>query len=41
MLNFKNSQTARDSCGSLTVPAELIPFSEPSVLLPGENPQDF
>ena len=41
MLNFKNSQTARESCGSLTVPAELIPFSEPSFLLPGESRQDF
>ena len=41
MLNFKNSQTARESGGSLTVPAELIPFSEPSFLLPGESRQDF
>src|SRR5882672_1028895 len=41
MLKFKNSQTARDSSGSLTVPAELVPFSEPSFLLPGESRQDF
>jgi hypothetical protein len=41
MLNFKNSQTARESCGSLTVPAELISFSEPSLLLPGESRQDY
>ena len=41
MLNFKDSQTARESCGSLTVPAELIPFSEPSFLLPVESRQDF
>src|SRR5229473_954774 len=41
MLNFKNSQTARESRGSLTVPTELIPFSEPSFLLPGESRQDF
>ena len=40
MLNFKDSQTARESCGSLTVPAELIPFSEPSFLLPGESLHD-
>jgi hypothetical protein len=41
VLNFKNSQTATESCGSLTLPAELIPFSEPSFLLPGESCQDF
>ena len=41
MLNFKNSQTAAESCGSLTVPAELMPFSEPSFLLPGESRQDY
>ncbi len=29
-LNFKNGQTATESWGSLTVPAELVPFSEPS-----------
>ena len=41
MLTHKNSQAARASCGSLTVPAELIPFSEPSFLLPGENLRDL
>jgi hypothetical protein len=42
VLNFKNNgQSARESCRSLTVPAELIPFSEPSFLLPGESRQDF
>ena len=29
-MNFKNGQTATESWGSLTVPAELVPFSEPS-----------
>src|SRR3984893_11995666 len=32
---------SRDSCTSLTVPDELIPFSEPSSLLPGESLHDF
>ncbi len=41
MLNFKNSQLPERAAGSLTVPAELIPFSEPSFLLPGESRQDF
>jgi hypothetical protein len=41
VLTHKNSQAARASCGSLTVPAELLPFSEPSFLLPGENLRDF
>jgi hypothetical protein len=41
MLNHKNSQTARATSGSLTIPAELKPFSEPSFLLPGENLYDF
>jgi len=41
VVNFKKSQIARESCGSLTVPVELIPFSEPSFLLPGESRQDF
>ena len=41
MLNYKNNQAARATCESLTVPAELIPFSEPSFLLPGESRQDF
>jgi hypothetical protein len=41
MLTRKNSEAARPPCGSLTVPAELIPFSEPSFLLPGENLRDL
>ena len=41
MLTRKNSELAQPLCGSLTVPAELIPFSEPSFLLPGENLRDF
>jgi len=41
VVNFKNSQTARECGRSLTVPAELIPFSDPSFLLPGESSQDF
>src|ERR1700730_17639143 len=32
---------SRDSCTSLIVPDELIPFSEPSSLLPGESLHDF
>jgi hypothetical protein len=38
LLNHKNRQATG---GALTVPAELIPFSEPSFLLPGENLRDF
>ncbi len=41
MLNHKNSQTVRATSGSLAVPAELKPFSEPSFLLPGESFHDF
>src|SRR5712671_3804069 len=41
VLNHKNNQAPRATCGSLTVPAELVPFSEPSFLLPGESRQDF
>ena len=37
----KDREVVGKSCGSLTVPAELIPFSEPSFLLPGASPQDF
>ena len=37
----KNSQVFNLPCMSLTVRAELKPFSEPSLLLPGENPCDF
>ena len=40
-LNFKNVQTVKESCGSLTVPVELTPFFEPSFLLPGESRLDF
>jgi hypothetical protein len=40
-LTRRNSEAARPPCGALTVPAELIPFSEPSFLLPGENLRDF
>ena len=40
-LNQMNGQAARASCRSLTVPAELTPFSEPSFLLPGESRRDF
>ena len=36
-LNFKPVQTAKESCGSLTVPHELTSFFEPSFLLPGEK----
>jgi hypothetical protein len=41
VLKFKSSQTATERCGPLTVPAELISFSEPYFLLPGESRQDF
>jgi hypothetical protein len=40
-LTRKDREVVGKSCGSLTVPAELISFSEPSFLLPGESPQDF
>jgi hypothetical protein len=40
-LTHKNGQAVGPSCRSLTVPAELIPFSEPSFLLPGESRRDF
>jgi hypothetical protein len=40
-LTHTNGQAARASSTSLTVPDELIPFSEPSSLLPGERPHDF
>lgn len=41
MLTRKTSQAAEGSCGLLTVPAELMPFSEGSLLLPGESVRDF
>jgi hypothetical protein len=40
-LTHTNGQAAGASCTSLTVPDELIPFSEPSSLLPGESLHDF
>jgi hypothetical protein len=40
-LTDKLGQADRASCRSLTVPVELIPFSEPSCLLPGESRHDF
>jgi hypothetical protein len=40
-LTDENGQAARAFCRSLTVPAELIAFSEPSFLLPGESLRDF
>ena len=41
MLTRKAREVGSASRGSLTVPAELMPFSEPSFLLPGESLQDF
>lgn len=41
MLTHKTSQTAKASCKSFTAPVELMPFSEESLLLPGENFRDF
>jgi hypothetical protein len=40
-MTYKTSQAAKASCASLTPPAQLLPFSEPSLLLPGENLRDF
>jgi len=40
-MTYKTGQAARTSCASLTLPAQLMPFSEPSLLLPGENLRDF
>jgi hypothetical protein len=41
VLNRKISQAARTSSETLTLPAELMPFSQPSFLLPGEDVRDF
>jgi hypothetical protein len=41
VLTRKDREVVGASRGSLTVPAELTPFSEPSFLLPGESHQDF
>ena len=38
---YKTSRAAKASCASPTLPAQLMPFSEPSLLLPGENLRDF
>ncbi len=38
---LKNSQTIGAASGSLTVPAELKPFSDPFFLLPGESRHEF
>jgi hypothetical protein len=38
---MQTSQVAEASCASLTLPAQLVPFSKPSLLLPGENLRDF
>jgi hypothetical protein len=40
-MTYKTSQAAKASCASLTLPAQLMPFSKPSLLLPGENLRDF
>jgi hypothetical protein len=37
----KDREATRVSCVSLSVPAELIPFSEPSFLLPAESLHEF
>jgi hypothetical protein len=37
----KDREATRALCVSLSVPAELIPFSEPSFLLPGESLHEF
>ena len=41
MLHKPNNQAPKATCGALTVPDELRPFSEPSFLLPGENLHEF
>ena len=40
-MTTKISQAASAPGGSLIAPAELIPFSEPSFLLPGEELRDY
>ncbi len=40
-MTSKNSHATSASGGSLTAPAELMPFSEPSFLLPGEDLRDY
>lgn len=37
----KNHQSATAPCEPLKAPAELKPFAEPSLLLPGENLRDY
>ena len=37
----KDREATRALCVSLSVPAELIPFSEPSFLLPGVSLHEF
>ena len=41
MLTRKDKGVVRGSCAPLTIPAELIVFSEPAFLLPGESLHDF
>lgn len=41
MYDIQTGQAAEASCASLKLPAQLLPFSEPSRLLPGENLRDF
>ena len=41
MLNRKNGRATRASCGSVAVPTDLVPFSEPFLLLPGEDLREF
>jgi hypothetical protein len=36
-LTHENGQAAKASLGSLSVPPDLVPFSEPSCILPGED----
>jgi hypothetical protein len=40
-LTHENGQAAKASLGSLSVPPDLVPFSEPSCILPGEDPHDL
>jgi hypothetical protein len=41
VLNRKNGRATRASCGSVAVPTDLVPFSEPFLLLPGEDLREF
>jgi hypothetical protein len=41
VLNHKNGRATSASPGSVTIPTDLIPFSEAFLLLPGEDLREF